>query len=304
MFIYLLFIAAMLFFISDRKVRLAILPGLAIILTLSYWLCWKMVYEENGRLRSTIIQPKGIPFLWSYIIASAALTIVIGTTIAYIFLLLGRLISKPMFKASGETGRNMKTARILFLIASIITAAAGFFQICFAFTSGRIRATTVKTLERITIALGRLGKIKQTTCIYGLIFLCIGIVCLILALTCKKIYRNLASVTVPKKNTFLTVGIIISAVGNLGIGIIAAVGLIIWRKIFLFNGYGYTKVLCLTCMLLMAAGLILILIGFAKTNVKKSVVKIILAISLIIVTEFDLLFLSVKAMEGILKIYF
>ena len=64
----------------------------------------------------------------------------------------------------------------------------------------------------------------------------------------------------------------------------------------------YTKVLCLICMLLMAAGLILILIGFAKTNAKKSVIKTVFAIILIIASECDLLWLYVNATEKLLGI--
>ena len=302
MFIWLSLIAAMLFFISDRKVRLAILPGLAILVTLCYSLSWKLVYGINTHVKLSTVRPRGYQFLVSYIISASALTIILATITAFIFLLLGRLISKPVFKASGENGRNEKAARILYLIASIITSAAGLCQVCFAFTYSRIKASTVEMLEKMTIAFGRLGNTRQTTIIYGLIFLSIGVICLILVLTCRKIYKKLSAAETPKKNTVLTLGIIISAAGNLGIWIIAAVGLIMWRKIFFFNGYAYTKVLCLICMLLMAAGLILILIGFAKTNAKKSVIKTVFAIILIIASECDLLWLYVNATEKLLGI--
>ena len=61
-------------------------------------------------------------------------------------------------------------------------------------------------------------------------------------------------------------------------------------------------------MLLMAAGLILILIGFAKTNAKKSVIKTVFAIMLIIsivllaASVIDSIWLILNAMRYVFKL--
>lgn len=304
MFIYSLAIAALLYFIADRKIRLALIPGITIILTICYSFCWTMLYagNKNQRLISPM-KPLGISHFIPFIVSSAALTIVASTLFVFAFLFLGRLISKPIFKATGENGRNEKTAKILFLTASIITAIAGLFQLVSVLIFSNVNARNSETVIMLFRIMRRLGDSLPSVCIYGLIFLAIGVICIILALKSKSIYKNLSTTVPQKKNTALTIGLIISAVGNLGVWVIAGVGLICWRKIFFFNGYGYTKVLCLICILLMTIGLIIMLIGLANTNAKKSAVKIVFAVILIIASLFDLIWLIVNAIEKLFSIY-
>lgn len=304
MFIYSLAIAALLYFIADRKIRLSLIPGITIILAVCYSFCWKMLYggNKNERLIAAI-KPLGIRHFVPFIISSVALTIVASTLFVFTFLFLGRLISKPIFKASGENGRNEKVSRILFLTASIITTAAGVFQLVAVLLFANVNAVNSESVIMLSRIMRRLGSSLLSICIYGLIFLAVGVTCIILALKSKSIYKDLSSALPQKKNPALTIGLILSAVGNAGVWVIAGVGLICWRKIFFFNGYGYTKVLCLICTLLMVAGLIIMLIGLANTKAKKSAIKIVFAVIMIIASVFDLLWLIVNAIEDLFSIY-
>ena len=73
------------------------------------------------------------------------------------------------------------------------------------------------------------------------------------------------------KNLVLTLGKILTMVGLIGVWTIVDVSLVIWHKIYLFNGYEYTKILCTICLFLMIGGSVCLIISLVKMIKNKEI---------------------------------
>jgi len=90
-----------------------------------------------------------------------------------------------------------------------------------------------------------------------------------------------------KKNWVLRIGMILAIIGIVGFLAIALVGLIVWGKVYLYDGYNFTKVLCTLCIAFMILGSCGLVVGLLlsknkapeeKKNIVFSIILIILAV--------------------------
>lgn len=85
--------------------------------------------------------------------------------------------------------------------------------------------------------------------------------------------QSTIAVTQKQKNWVMKVGKILAIIGIAGFLTIAFVGLIIWGKVYLYNGFDLTKVLCTLCLILMILGLCGIVVGLILAKKKAPVKK-------------------------------
>ena len=64
-----------------------------------------------------------------------------------------------------------------------------------------------------------------------------------------------------KENILLKVGAILSMIGIIGFLLIVLIGLIIYGRVYLFDGYTFTAVLCVLCIILQVSGTVSLTIG-------------------------------------------
>ena len=63
-------------------------------------------------------------------------------------------------------------------------------------------------------------------------------------------------------NVLFWIGFILACVGIIGFLTIAAVGLAVYKRVYLFDGYPSTRVFCFLCMAFMSVGSVLAVIGW------------------------------------------
>lgn len=317
MLIFLLFTAAFLYFILDRKIRCSFIPGVLIASLACISLIWECEtrYFLRFRFPSAL---KSLGFgnvLATRILIAAVIFIIVGPAIILLLLFLGRLIGKAIFRSSNNGKKSETLAKALYLTASAISGLCGIYQFIIAVPYLFPNPRTSNSFLRIRRVIGVLGATGISCVIYGILLITVFIVCLILVLAKARMYKNIksseplvpAGAVLPKaKNPMLTIGIILAAVGNVGTWIIALVGVLVWRRVYFFNGYTHTKLLCATCILLMIAGLIFIIIGLTKipsgNQAKLPVVRLVFGILLIIASFGDLVWLILNALRYIFRI--
>ena len=272
MYVVFLFVAALLFFIADRKLRAAFIPGILITITACYgfvYRCFFLFVNQNMRSamspRSIFRTPSGRA------IVIICLTLLVSALCCFALLSLGKLLSVAIFKASKDGKGYNVLARVFCIIGGALLIPFGAYFIYLrnfvARPAGRAAINLVRFLGTPSFA-----KFNDYL-IYGCLLIALGIVLIILfctpAFRAKQLKAADPSAQPLKLRTGMsTTGIILSCLGNAGVLITALVGLISWHEVFFFNGYGYTKILCVLFLLLMILGLTFISMSLYKIAVK------------------------------------
>ena len=272
MYVVFLFVAALLFFIADRKLRAAFIPGILITITACYgfvYRCFFLFVNQNMRLamspRSIFRTPSGRA------IVIICLTLLVSALCCFALLSLGKLLSVAIFKASKDGKGYNVLARVFCIIGGALLLPFGAY---FIYLRNLVARPAGRAAIKLVRFLGAPGFAKyNSNVIYGCLLIALGIVLIILfctpAFRAKQLKAADPSAQPLKLRTGMsTTGIILSCLGNAGVLITALVGLISWHEVFFFNGYGYTKVLCILFLLLMILGLTFISMGLYKIVVK------------------------------------
>ncbi len=305
----LLFASAFIYFILDRKVRLTFVPGSAVMFVLGIPTIWNALTSFLSTRRNIkIIHSLGIKNLrQARNVLTVVLTlIVIPLCIAALYFL-GRFISRCIFTPAGENGRNRKLAKVLYVVASGVLVLSGFVQIIFSVVAGKpARLRTIRYLRTAMKSLALLGDTIRTMRLYGVILLILGTCLIILILTVRPLLKAVTAegaagvgagagapgaVGAPEqssRNKQLITGIILSAGGNYGVWTIATVSFLMWKKVYFFTGYTYTKILCIICIALMTAGTVFMILGLSKKQNKVKTVLLVLTIVLFVLSFIDL----------------
>ena len=272
MYVVFLFVAALLFFIADRKLRTAFIPGILITITACYgfvYRCILLFVNQNMRSalspRSIIRTPSGRA------IVIICLTLLVSALCCFALLSLGKLLSVAIFKASKDGKGYNVLARVFCIIGGALLIPFGAYFIYLRnFVARPANPKFYDTIKFIGVS----GFARYDDyLIYGSIMIALGVISIILfctpAFRAKQLKAADTSAQPLKLRTGMsTTGIILSCLGNAGVLITALVGLISWHEVFFFNGYGYTKILCVLFLLLMILGLTFISMGLYKIVVK------------------------------------
>ena len=90
------------------------------------------------------------------------------------------------------------------------------------------------------------------------------------------------------------IGMILSIIGCAGFLTIVLVGLIVYNRVYLYDGYEFTKILCTVCIILMVAGALLLFLGLLMDKGKRKV-GVVFSILLIVLSLAGSGFLISKA---------
>lgn len=290
MFTNLLLAAAFLFFILERKIRFSVIPGTVLIVDIfAYRIFGILTPVSYGTIPSDMLAVSRFRLLPFFALASAIL-IAVSALVSFCFFYLGRLISRPMFKLSNEPDRNNRLARTLYLICSIQTGVTGIYlpYSTFAFYFSE-RTVNINTRNVVFL-------------VAGLILLITGIVCIVVILTNKTVYKKIAEENNRSHKKAFTAGIIISGAGNLGLWIVAALGIISSKEIDFFTGSMITRLVSLICIYLLSAGIILLLTGSTGKKEKGFAARLVVSILLIVISFAAYIWLFINAFERLFQL--
>ena len=290
MFINLLLVAAFLYFILERKIRFSVIPGTVLIAAfLSYRIFGILTPGPLGNIPSNMQAISRFRLLPFYALATA-MVISAAAILSVISLCLGRLISRHMFKLSNEPDRNNRLARTLYLISSIQTGVTGIYLLITSFAF---------VLSRHSRFIGRNVVSSRVT---GLILLITGIICTVVILTNRSVYKKLGEENKQShKKAFIT-GIILSVAGNLGIWIVASLGIINRKEIDFFTGSMTMRIVSMICIFLLTAGIVFLLTGLAGKKEKGRVARLIVSILLTVISFGDYIWLFLNAFERLFQL--
>ena len=181
-----LFLAAILYFILDPKIRFSFIPGIIIweIAGTSFFWCFVFGVMKPGALINWINSLKIIKVQKLNLIALSA---VVATVVCVALYFLGKLIGKCIFRGTKE---KAVLAKILYIVASVLTLLTGIFQTLNSSTLGQ--ATYLRTLKYaslfrvvgwIRVRFGYLLVNVQYALPCGIILAATGLICLILICT-------------------------------------------------------------------------------------------------------------------------
>ena len=232
----LLFVSAFLFFILDRKIRFAAVPG--IVISAGAWSCLIQnyfftatsmsatfigSYGDSGKIRSFSLLARldGIIFY-------SAVTVMI-------LAVFGKFIGRLIFDSAGDIQKSQKKAKTLFVIASAIAGGASvlYFVIDALKNKGGRNSPLVKfsIFYGVSRVLPVANREKIFIVVYILLII-LSIVCIVLINTKFASYRTIApavseSGTEAKKpaqkNALTIIGLCFAFVGNIGFWIVDAV---------------------------------------------------------------------------------
>lgn len=290
MFTNLLLAAAFLFFILERKIRFSVIPGTVLIVAIfSYRIFGILTPVSYGTIPSNMLAVSRFRLLPFFALASAIL-IAVSALVSFCFFYLGRLISRPMFKLSNEPDRNNRLARTLYLICSIQTGVTGLYLLISTFTLS------------ISKLIGSINSRNAVILVFSLILLITGIVCTIVILTNKSVYKKTGEENNRSHKKAFIAGVIISGAGNLGIWIVAALGIISSKEIDFFTGSMITRLVSLICIYLLSAGIILLLTGSTGKKEKGFAARLVFSILLIVISFADYIWLFINAFERLFQL--
>ena len=318
MLFVLLFLAAFIYFILERKIKCSFIPGIAVTIISCYLIVRDFLYNNvfrgryNNLLRSLgmgNVLPTRVLFM------SVSLLIFVPVCVVILFFL-GKLVGKAMFTAEKDGKGYNTAAKILYFVASAIVGISGIILIPYnSVFSLRAKISVYKKILSFARFFGISSFTRGMPLIVGIILLFISIICIVLICTKIPFFKNLkakapavstVTTNASGKNVFSLLGIIFSALGNLGTWITALVGILTWRKVYFYNGYGYTKVLCTLFLILMITGIVFLILGLAKLpaqkNGAKRIVVLILSIILLVSSAIDSIWLILNAMQYVFKL--
>lgn len=289
MLINLMLVAAFLFFILERKVRFSVIPGTVLVAAfIAYRIFGILTPASYGTIPSNMLAVSRFRLLPFFALATAIL-IAVSALVSFCFFYLGRLISRPMFKLSNEPDRNSRLARTLYLICSIQTGVTGIYM-------------SISTFAFFSKHAGSIGMRNAVFLVSGLILLITGIVCTVVILTNKSVYKKIAEENNRSHKKAFTAGIIISVAGNLGIWIVAALGLISSKEIDFFTGSMISRLISMICIYLLSAGIILLMAGITGKKEKGFAARLAVSILLIVISLADYIWLFINAFERLFQL--
>ena len=275
----LLFVSAFLFFILDRRIRFAVIPGM--VVSAGAWSC----IIQNYFYTTTSLS---VAFIGSYVDASKirrfSLLARIDGIIFYsavtimILAIFGKFIGRLIFDSAGDAQKAMKKAKTLFVIASAI--AGGASVLYFVIDALKNKGGRNSPLVKLSIFYGvsRVPPIANREKIFIVVYILLiilSIVCIVLINTKYASYRTIAP-AVPEngaeakkpaqKNALTIIGLCFAFVGNIGFWIVDAVKKKaafekVYTLLFMKNVY---HVIILTGLILLAIGLNKLISGKGK----------------------------------------
>ena len=314
-----LFLAAFLYFVADRKIKLSILPGIFVTLLTTFAMVWRSIslsYVRNGAASA----PQELLRLAQgnihvvITILSLPVVAVIAPILIVAFLFIGKAIGKGLFNPAKD-GKGYNTfSRILYIAASVLTVIPGLYFIIVPIALSRPNPVVYQYFSQISKTFGSFGFSVRNAIGFGAILVLIGVLCTVLICTKIPFFRTLKAEDPKKierlkksgKNPFAVIGFILSGLGNLGVLITALVGLIIWQRVFFFDGYEYTQVLCAIFLFLMILGLIFLGIGLDRIKYQSKagtrMVFLIVSLVLLVLSIADIVWLVANAINTYLMI--
>ena len=321
MLFVLLFLAAFIYFILERKIKCSFIPGIVVSLVSCCLIVWDFIYNTIFRTRHVqIIRSLGFGNVRStrILFLFAGIAIVAPVCIMFLFFL-GKLVGKAIFVTEKDGKGYNVAAKILYITASAIVGFSGVILIPFNFVfNRRVKISVYRKALNFAKFYGISRFTRGMPILVGIVLIFISITCIVLICTKIPFYKNLkgkSSAEAPGavnasgksgKNVFSLLGIILSALGNLGTWITALVGILTWKKIYFYNGYGYTKVLCTLFLILMTAGIVFLILGMkklpAQNNGAKRIVILIISIILLVSSAINSICLILNALQYVFKL--
>ena len=240
----------------------------------------------------------------------AGIVVLAPVCIAVLFFL-GRLVGKAMFAAEKDGAGYNRLSKVLYITASAIVGVSGIILIPFnSVYFRRYKITVYRKLLVFMKAYGVSRFTKGMPLLWGIVMILISVTCIVLICTKIPFYKDLKSKLSAKAGTsteasgnsvLSIIGIILSALGNLGTWITAFVGILFWRKVYFFNGYAYTKVLCTLFLILMLTGIVFLIIGLislpAQKKAARRITLLIFTIILLVSSAVNSIWLILNAMQ-------
>ena len=282
--------AAFLYFMLERKVRFSVIPGTVLVAAFMACRIFGILTPVSyGTIPPDMLAVSRFRLLPFFALATA-IFIAVSALVSFCFFYLGRLISRHMFKLSNEPDRNNRLARKLYLICSIQACVTGIYlpYSTFAFYFSE-RTVNINTRNVVFL-------------VAGLILLITGIVCIVVILTNKNVYKKIAEENNRSHKKAFTAGIIISGAGNLGLWIVAIAGIIISKDIDFFTGSMITRLVSMICIYLLSAGIILLMAGLSGKKEKGFAARLVVSILLIIISFVDYIWLFINAFERLFQL--
>ena len=278
-----LFIAAFLFFVADRKVRLAILPGIIVTLMACFAVIWGSITMYCVRRGANAFPPDFYRLIrgnmqMGIAIIAIPIIIIMATTCIVAFLFLGKAIGKALFNPAKD-GKGYNTiSRIIYIAASVLTAIAGFYFILVTFLVRIPDPRMVNAVKSIYKIFGSIGFRMEGATAFGIIAMLIGILCAILICTKIPFFRTLKPEDPKKierlkksgKNPFAIIGFALSGIGILGTLITALDGIISHNLYFYFYGYTSTLILGIAILVFLVLGMAFLGIGMDRIKYQKT----------------------------------
>jgi len=278
-----LFIAAFLFFIADRKIRLAILPGIIVTFMTCFAVIWGSITMYCVRRGANAFPPDFYRLIrgnmqMGIAIIAIPIIIIMATTCIVAFLFLGKAIGKALFNPAKD-GKGYNTiSRIIYIAASVLTAIAGFYFILVTFLVRIPDPRMVNAVKSIYKIFGSIGFRMEVANAFGIIAMLIGILCAILICTKIPFFRTLKPEDPKKierlkksgKNPFAIIGFALSGIGILGTLITALDGIISHNLYFYYYGYMSTLILGIAILVFLVLGMAFLGIGMDRIKYQKT----------------------------------
>jgi hypothetical protein len=183
---FVLFLAAILYFILDPKIRFSFIPGIIIgeIAGTSFLWCIVFGMMKPGALINWI---NSLGIIKVHKLNLIAFSAVVAAVILVVLYFLGKLIGKCIFNGKKD---QAVLAKILYIAASVLTMLTGIFQALNSFTLTEVPYTTYQkfssffnVIHWIRIRFGYLLVNVKHALPCGIILAVTGLICLILICT-------------------------------------------------------------------------------------------------------------------------
>ncbi|MCR4791947.1 MAG: hypothetical protein K5871_04305 [Lachnospiraceae bacterium] len=279
---------ALFFFLAERKIEESPMYGIIMcvfaslnLITFLRKYCFIRVRDDTRY----VLIVNGIPMKTNNMGLYCVLSFV-GALFLSTCLLWGisKLLGNMVFNAKNDGKGKGTLAKTFFGISSFIAMLGGIYAvlttIILSFLSLHAPIKLQVLFGRLARTIGYAGAGKLYPLLYGIILFLLGLVGMVQVIKNQLSIINVTDIPKPitaaelsgsdnTKDKILGTGFIMSVIGIAGTWLIALVGLIIWHKVYFYNGYGYTKVLCTIAMILMLVGFVLLIIGIIRKLVSK-----------------------------------
>lgn len=278
-----LFAAAFMYFILDRKIQFSVIPGIAV--TFITWCALVRYAYDTSLIRqmdfySTNFSDQKKLLVVSYL-APTVLIICFALISSVALSVMGRNFGKLIFDKAKDNDKAKKTAKFLFIISSIACLASGILFLVInslRFSDSDLSNSMIHSLARFYgIALRPENKMKFYIIVFSILII-FSIAFTVLGFVSKKLFKEILpadpELKATGKSKLFIPGIIFVCAGNICIGLTALINLRSWTVIIFYDGSksGY---LCTAGLILNLAGLIFLIIAlYKKASDKQSKINI------------------------------